>query len=135
MRRNFLSVGAPKVYLEAGAAGNFYEFFSGISSFDATLFNGTIRIANGIRFNTWDVYFIHWNQASSFIDINNESRGGVAGTVGNNNSTGSTHAATASGTAPSQIDILEHIVYTAKPSDADIDLIMQRMIAQYGNIF
>jgi hypothetical protein len=52
-----------------------------------------------------------------------------------NSSTGATTGAQFNGLLPSQIDVLERIIYTARPSDSEITNIMQRMIAQYGDIF
>jgi hypothetical protein len=126
---------ANRVLVEAGATGFFYEFYV-VNNLTYGMFNGTIinNIQGAVQ-NIFFVLYLHWNQASSFVDWNNKSRRTVSASTGNNNSVGSTMGAAFNGASPSQIDVLEHIIYTAKPSDSDITLIQERIIAQYGNIF
>ena len=121
-----------------GGVASLYQIFTPAATSGITLgmFNGTQRDnVNAIQLGVWSVLFIHWNAASSFIDWNNRSRRTVAGTVGTTSTSGSTQAATVAGIFNSTIEIAEHIVYSAKPSDADITSIMQKMTSQYGNIF
>jgi hypothetical protein len=135
-RRPTLPIASARVIIEAGAAGNFYELFYEALVFSLSLFNGTIRGGvNSYQIGPWIVLFIHWNAGNSFIDWNNRFRNTVTGSPGVNSSTGATTGAQFNGVSPSNIDVLERIVYTSKPSDSDINLIMQRMIAQYGEIF
>jgi len=96
--------------------------------------NGTI-VNNIMPMYTgqYAVAYYYWSGASSFIDYNNKDRN--TANPGTNISTGSAMGRDVAGTFPSRIDVLEHIIYTAKPSDSDITLIQERIVAQYGNIF
>jgi PKD repeat protein len=128
-------IGVARVILEA-TTSNYYEFFYVSNTRELGLFNGTVRNnVQSLQIGVWAVIYVHWNEASTFIDWNNKTRGVAPGSPGNNNSVGSTMGATFNGGLASEIDVLEHIIYTAKPSDADITLIQERIVAQYGNIF
>ena len=130
-RKGSLS-GGSRIFLNAGQINLYQGYFEGNGA-DIGLFNGTAR--NDLSSVLPDVYvliFIHWNEASSFIDYNNLSRITASGTVGNAASFGSTQGANANGALPASIDLLEHIIYTSKPSDANIGLIKQRMLSKFG---
>jgi len=123
-----------RVLIES-AISFFYELYVA-SNITFNMFNGSnIQNIQGAIRNLFVVLYVHWNGASSFIDWNNKSRRITPSNVGTNSSNGSVMGATSTGIAHSQIDVLEHIIYTSKPSDSDITLIQERIVAQYGNIF
>jgi PKD repeat protein len=134
--RNQSTATTTRVLIEAGIVGNLYEMYHLSVPLTFGMFNGTVRDnINCFQIGTWAVLFIHWNAGLSFMDWNNRSRKTALGDVGTGSSTGSTQGAAWNGAGAIQVDIAEHIIYTSKPSDADITSIMQRMTSQYGNIF
>jgi PKD repeat protein len=113
------------------ASGNLYQLFHGTNTFALQLSNtASSGIASSANNDIYVLLFIHWNGGTSFIDYNNLSRN--TANVGTTASFGSTHAATATGTAQFSGDFIEHIIYTSKPSDAEILNIKQRMISKFG---
>jgi PKD repeat protein len=133
VKLNGTNVGS-RVLVES-ASSFFYEFYVE-SNRTFNMFNGSnIQNIQGAIQSIYAVLYVHWNGASSFIDWNNKSRRITPSNVGTNSSNGSAMGATSTNIAQSQIDVLEHIIYTAKPSDSDITLIQERIVAQYGNIF
>lgn len=135
LKRN-AALGVGRVISESASAGNLFELFYVTNTRELGLFNGSIQNnIQSLQIGTWAILLVHWNQASSSINWNNKSIGNAAGTIGNNSAVGSTLGAAFNGGLAAQFDFLEHIIYTAKPSDSDIALIIQRIISQYGNIF
>ena len=133
---NIRVVGSVNVYLESASSGNLYEVFSLDNIQTIGMFNSTtISHVQTHHVGIYSVFYIHWNTTLSFMDWCNRSKRTVSATPGNSSAVGSTMGAAFNGAFASPIDVLEHIIYTAKPSDADIALIQQRIIAQYGNIF
>jgi PKD repeat protein len=133
---NIRVVGSVNVYLESASSGNLYEVYSLDNLQTIGMFNSTaISSIQTHHVGIYSVFYIHWNTTLSFMDWCNRSKRTVSSTPGNSSAVGSTMGAAFNGAFASPIDVLEHIIYTAKPSDADIALIQQRIIAQYGNIF
>lgn len=113
------------------ASGNLYQLFHGTNNYSLQLSNtASSGVASSANNNIYVLIFVYWDGSTSFIDYNNLSRNTAV--VGTTASFGSTHAATGTGTAQFHGEIVEHIVYTSKPSDADISLIKQRMISKFG---
>jgi PKD repeat protein len=128
-KRNSVS-GTARVIVNS-ASGNLYQLFHGTNTFALQLSNtASSGIASSANNDIYVLLFIHWDGATSFIDYNNLSRNTAV--VGTTASIGSTHAASATGTALFSGDFIEHIIYTSKPSDAEILNIKQRMISKFG---
>ena len=136
IKRNQGLISASRVISESASSGNLYELFNSTNERELGLYNGLLSFRiQSLQIGAWAILLVHWNQASSSINWNNKSIGNTLTSIGNSSAIGSTLGSTFNGTLNSEFDLLEHIIYTAKPSDADIALIIQRIIAQYGNIF
>lgn len=121
-----------EVYSEA-TSGNFYEIFSLTNNATIGLFNGSLA-NNGLGYTINDFFIlqIHWNGASSYMQINELSRYTIPNNIGTNSSVGTTIGATFAGASPAQMDMLEKLVYSSKPSDANITTIINRWKSKFG---
>lgn len=130
MRKKRLSV--TDVYSEA-TSGNFYEIYSLANNPTILLFNGSISTnALGYTINDFFILQVHWNGANSYMQINELSRYTIPNNLGTNSSVGTTIAATFTGSFSAQMDLLEKLVYSSKPSDANITTIINRWKSKFG---
>lgn len=121
-----------EVYTEA-TTSNFYETFSLGNNSNIGLFNGSLSTNSlGFPINEYFILQVHWNGASSYVQINELSRYTIHNNIGTNSSVGSTIGATFAGSSNSLIDVVEHYVYSSKPSDTDITTIINRLKSKFG---
>lgn len=107
-----------QVLFEAGNA-NRYEYYQDANG-AGLIFNGSGATGGqGVLYQKWYLLKIHWNGASSSVQINNNAAASTSN-PGTGSAQGSTQGSTYNGLFPSGVRIVEHLVYSSKPSDADI---------------
>lgn len=123
---------ATEVYCEAGTTST-YEVFSSSNISDIRLFNGTVS-TNSVGYSLNDFFILqaHFNGASSYVQINELSRYTIPNNIGTSSGVGSTSGAFFSGGSGSQMDMLEKLTYSSKPSDANIVNIINRFKSKFG---
>lgn len=119
------STNGSRVYFEAGNASLYeaYIFVSGAVVYSALvlyLSSASSVQSAGIAVDEFILVKVHWNGASSSIQINNLTRTVITNNIGTGAGQGSTQGSGYAGAGHGKSDFLEHAIYSAKPSDADI---------------
>lgn len=122
---NFNNVNS-KVFFEAGNASLFELFFwnfGGAQLASALMMYQSAAVSLqsvGISPQDWVLVKTHWNGASSSIQIDNLTRFNIPNNIGTGSGQGSTQGSGYAGGNFALVKILEHAIYSSKPSDADI---------------